>query len=271
MRSETGSEETEDPQSRIEREEFQRGHVPQGTPPVEPRPAATIVVTRPTGRGRFEVLLLERPQASSFAAGAFVFPGGVVDEEDGDEIWATRLPATTERPACAAAFRELFEETGILPVADGLDRRALGRDRTELLAGRVAFTEIARARSLDFTDARVAYFSRWITPRSLSRRYDTRFFLLLLEGDVDVSLTEEHDSAGWFEPEPALERFHAGDLPMLFPTRKTLERLAGFETVDGAFEALRDRAVEPILAKLDIRGDHIRPVMPGDDGYEEAY
>ena len=72
MRSETGSEETEDPQSRIEREEFQRGHVPQGTPPVEPRPAATIVVTRPTGRGRFEVLLLERPQASSFAAGAFV-------------------------------------------------------------------------------------------------------------------------------------------------------------------------------------------------------
>ncbi len=273
----------ENPQVSIEREEFQRGHVPEGTPPVDPRDAATIVVAKPIGASTigastvgasFEVLLLERPQASRFAAGAFVFPGGVADEDDADEQWNERLPATGEPAACTAALRELFEETGILPIPnyDRLSAPEVAEARRRLLDGTRSFSEIARTLELDFSRARVAYFSRWITPRRLSRRYDTRFFLLVLdEGPVDVSLTAEHDSAIWSDPNAALEMCGKGELPMLFPTRKTLDRLSAFESLETAFEALRGKLVEPILAKLDMRGERIRPLMPGDPGYEQSY
>jgi len=263
----------ENSQASIEREEFRRGHVPEGTPPVEPRDAATIVVARPTGTA-FEVLLLERPQASRFAAGAFVFPGGVADADDADDFWDGRLPATGERAACAAALRELFEETGILPTPHCGHLRDTDREaaRRGLLDGARPFSEIVRTFELDFSGARVAYFSRWITPRTLSRRYDTRFFLLVLdEGPVSVTLTHEHDSALWQEPGLALEACAEGRLPMLFPTRKTLDRLSEFDSLENAFQALGGKRVEPILAKLDMRGDRIRPLMPGDPGYEETY
>ena len=109
-----------DPQGRIEREEFARGRLVAGEPPVEPRAAATTVVARRNPRGSFDVLLLERPAASSFAAGAFVFPGGVVDEEDAEPFWADRLPEVSPEDAAGlvAGLRELFEETGLL-LSDG--------------------------------------------------------------------------------------------------------------------------------------------------------
>jgi hypothetical protein len=57
---------------------------------------------------------------------------------------------------------------------------------------------------------------------------------------------------------------------MLFPTWRTLETLAGLQTLAAVIGAFQDRAVEPILAKLDISGGRFRPLMPGDPGYEEA-
>ena len=68
-------------------------------PPATPRPAATVVLLRDAPEGP-EVLLIRRHGRSGFAAGAWVFPGGVVDPEDG----------TPER----AAIREAEEETGLL-------------------------------------------------------------------------------------------------------------------------------------------------------------
>ena len=76
--------------------------------PIAPRLAATAVLLRDTDEGP-EVLLVQRHGRSGFAAGAWVFPGGAVDMEDG-------TPAT-------AAIRETREETGIqipgelLPIA----------------------------------------------------------------------------------------------------------------------------------------------------------
>lgn len=249
--------------------------MPEGTPPAKPRDAATIVVTRPAARDQrgLEILLLERPKTSRFAAGAYVFPGGAVDADDAHESWQGRLPATGESPSCAAALRELFEETGLLPGAalDPSDPNVVAA-RAALLEDATPFTEIRDAFELDFSAVDVAYFARWITPRTLATRFDTRFFLLALaQPDVEVLLTSEHESYDWLTPDVALDRFAAGALPMLFPTRKTLEKLAEFEDLEHAFEALREVAVEPIMPKLDTRGEHVRPLMPGDDGYDEIY
>src|SRR5260370_3815670 len=78
---------------------------PEG-PPVTPRPSATVLLMR--GKKPWELLLMRRPRDADFAAGAYVFPGGVAHSEDsqwGDEI-------------AAAAVRELLEEVGILLARD---------------------------------------------------------------------------------------------------------------------------------------------------------
>src|SRR5690606_9942576 len=60
-----------------------------GLTPASPRPAATVVLMRDAPSGP-EALLLRRPRRSSFAGGAWVFPGGVVDAEDADPLLAGR-------------------------------------------------------------------------------------------------------------------------------------------------------------------------------------
>jgi 8-oxo-dGTP pyrophosphatase MutT (NUDIX family) len=67
-----------------------------------PRPAATVIVLR-GGAEALEVLLVKRNPASKFMGGAWVFPGGGVDRNEGEGQAALR----------AAALRELGEEAGI--------------------------------------------------------------------------------------------------------------------------------------------------------------
>jgi 8-oxo-dGTP pyrophosphatase MutT (NUDIX family) len=67
-----------------------------------PRPAATVILLRGGGE-RLEVLLVRRNPGSRFMGGAWVFPGGAVDRNEGTGDDALR----------AAAVRELAEEAGI--------------------------------------------------------------------------------------------------------------------------------------------------------------
>ncbi|MBS1845004.1 MAG: NUDIX hydrolase [Actinobacteria bacterium] len=74
--------------------------------PVTPRPAASVVLMRRGGKHgqrALEVLLLRRDPEASFFPGAWVFPGGACDPEDGEGPDAYR----------ACAIRELREEAGI--------------------------------------------------------------------------------------------------------------------------------------------------------------
>src|SRR5207237_2205952 len=98
------------------------------TPQVEVQPAATVMLVRDaSGRrgGSLEVLMLRRHPESVFAADAWVFPGGRVD--DGDRVGAPIALGPSDAEASAAlglpsgglaywvaAARECFEEAGIL-------------------------------------------------------------------------------------------------------------------------------------------------------------
>jgi 8-oxo-dGTP pyrophosphatase MutT (NUDIX family) len=73
-----------------------------------PRIAATVILLRGGVRG-LEVLLAQRNPAARFMGGAWVFPGGAVNREDGDGDAGLR----------AAAVRELREEAGIEIAAPG--------------------------------------------------------------------------------------------------------------------------------------------------------
>lgn len=228
-----------------------------------------MVVARPTDEP-FEILLLRRPAEARFAPGAYVFPGGVIDEDDASPAWADRIPVVAERAACVAALRELFEETGFLPGnRHAAASEELARARRELLSQRARFSEIAAGLGIDFSAVRVVYFARWITPASAALRFDTRFFLLAADEPLGpVSLTAEHDAALWATPATVLRRYEGGRLPMLFPTVRTLECLAGFVSVGAGLEALRDVSVEPALVKLREDRGEARPLAPGDPGYD---
>ncbi|MDH3732642.1 MAG: NUDIX hydrolase [Gemmatimonadota bacterium] len=256
-------------QGRIEREEFARGHLPEGAAPATPRLAATTVIARPGSSGLFELLLLKRPLASRFAAGAYVFPGGVVDDADGSEFWRSRMHRPSNLPpdglpAATAGIRELFEETGILLADQELKRLdALEVLRHKLLAEEVTFEDVVRDRSLTFLHAPLTYFARWVTPRRLARRYDALFFLVALSSrSEDVTITEEHDGLTWVTPRAALAEFTAGRLPMLFPTWKTVQQLSAFDHLDEAVRVLGTSSVTSIEPFLDVDGNTVRPRMP---------
>jgi 8-oxo-dGTP pyrophosphatase MutT (NUDIX family) len=260
----------------IERDELTRGQTPPGAPPSTPYPASTIVLARESGKVPFEVLLLRRPSEARFAAGAYVFPGGKIDEEDADPELVRRLGRAvggSEPAALAAAIRELFEETGLLLADVQPDERSLSAARAALLAGKSDFRSVAHDLDLTFDSVRSAYFGRWITPTRFSRRYDTRFFITILPGDrpdFEPDLTEELAGFTWIDPLTAVEQFREGRLPMLFPTRTTLGSLAEYESLDALYDACRRRKVEPITPRLLIRGDSVRPVLPGDPDWDAA-
>lgn len=67
-----------------------------------PRAAATVIVLR-GGADGLEVLLVKRNPQARFMGGAWVFPGGAVDRDEGQGEGALR----------AAAVREVGEEAGI--------------------------------------------------------------------------------------------------------------------------------------------------------------
>jgi 8-oxo-dGTP pyrophosphatase MutT (NUDIX family) len=89
-------------------EERQRGpaEAPNLGEPSVPRPAASVVLLRRGGRHSdraLEVLLLKRTERAKFMPGVWVFPGGAVDDGDGED----------EARFKACAVRELEEEAGI--------------------------------------------------------------------------------------------------------------------------------------------------------------
>ncbi len=220
-----------------------------------------------------ELLFLRRPVTSSFAAGAWVFPGGVVDAADRTADLGGRLGpgVTREEPAAlVAALREGFEETGILPADDPPPRRELARERERLLAGETDFGAVVRRLGVGFRGLEAAYFARWVTPPRLSRRYDARFFLVRHRGGEPRLVHGEHTEARWIAPAEATRLFEAGDLPMLYPTRRTVDALSGPGTLDEALRAFRERTVEAVRPRLHVEDEAIRPVLPGDPRYEEA-
>jgi 8-oxo-dGTP pyrophosphatase MutT (NUDIX family) len=71
-------------------------------PPTLPRQAATVILLR-GGEHELELLLVKRNPQARFMGGVWVFPGGAVEQAEGDDDRAHR----------AAAVRELHEEAGV--------------------------------------------------------------------------------------------------------------------------------------------------------------
>jgi 8-oxo-dGTP pyrophosphatase MutT (NUDIX family) len=239
------------------------------------RPAATVVLLRDSPAGP-EILLLKRLRSAGFVPGAYVFPGGRVDAEDAAPELVDLMPAMPRGPDAAywlAAIREAFEETGVLlartrtgaPLEAGT-APALTRWRESLLAGSAKLLDVLTDLDAGPDVSGMVYCSHWITPVAEPKRYDTRFFLAALpEGGAVAHDEREMSDAVWVTAAEALDRFRTGQLPMVFPTVKTIQRLEHYDSVGAALAAFRSADVPPILPRLVRTGDGVGIVLPGDE------
>ncbi len=253
-----------------------------------------MIVLRDAGP-HSEVLLVERHAASRAFAGAHVFPGGVVDPGDGAAVLhdasALNAAAAADRlretgtPAAALAFwiaaiRELFEEAGLLLARrDGTLLRFDDQDvhtrfcahRAALLAGSTTFAEIVAAERLELATDALHYFSRWITPVNVPRRYDARFFVAPLPpGQEPLHDERETISTVWLAPRAALEQARSGRLILAPPTVRTLDDLGVLGTPAAIIADAGSRTVTPILPKP-VQVDGCMAVLyPGDAAYDAA-
>lgn len=213
--------------------------------PVTARPASTVIVLR-DGELPFEVLLLKRHDKVAFMAGAYVFPGGRVDDADCIGVEVPRsgvrhfddLDAAEEQTYRRAAVREVEEECGVR-----LDAGAL------------------------------TAFAHWVTPEIEIRRYDTRFFLARMPaGQIAQHDDRETTAMAWLTPNEALRQCHEGEILLPPPTWTTFRQLQAFASIDALFDWTQNRAiprVEPGFVKTDrmtmltLPGDPTFPTIPG--------
>jgi len=223
--------------------------------PAIPNPAATVVLVRPGRDGGVEIFMNRRPEKMETYAGAYVFPGGRVEESDRSEKMLTlvrgRSPAEAQQTLATetdpefclgywvAAARELFEEAGILFYlrADGVAAAEenlssrLAVKRRNLQQGTIDFPGLLESERLHCDVGRLTYFFHRITPEHYPVRFDTRFFLAALpQGQSPLHSSEEVAESLWITPKAALARFESGIFPMAPPTVLVLRTLAEHET-----------------------------------------
>ncbi len=126
-----------------------------------------------------------------------------------------------------------------------------------------AIREVSEETGITLPDpAALVPFARWITPPEVSIRFDTYFFLAVApEGAEAVVDGSEIVDARWFEPARALEGSEAGEILMVFPTIKNLERIAQFDSADALLEWAAKHEVKPVEPRVEGQGEAARIVI----------
>jgi len=178
------------------------------------------------GTGGLQVLMTCRLAHARFAPGAYVFPGGIVEPQDRTDARAGCLNASdadeTTRAARLAALRETFEEVGVLLARDANGRWA---DEARLAPLQCHTPLLPQCAAQDELHGP----ARWITDRDLPRRFDVAFFVAVMPPhQTPRSDDREQFELVWISPADALQRHARGELPMVFPTVRTLQRLSAY-------------------------------------------
>ena len=178
------------------------------------RPSASVVIAR-HGGDALEILMLRRNQSIAFHGGAWVFPGGRVDEADHAGTDGTEIDV-----ARRAALRETREETGLDPAPHSL-----------------------------------LPFAHWTTPVGLPKRFATWFFLAPFAENATVTVdNDEIIDYRWMTPAATLAAHAAGEIDLPAPTYVTLLRFSSYASLEALVAALAASEVErfvPRVVKVD--------------------
>ncbi len=257
-----------------------------------PKPAASLVLLRDVrheGLERMEVFLMKRHSASKVLGGAYVFPGGKLDDDDRALVVSEQLvqsasdlhqqlqePEQSPHGAAAlyvAALREAFEECGVLFAKHKEAGQEIDFLQTaKLLSAHVQqglpFSLALREMALLLDTQALVPWARWITPKTptvSNQRFDARFFI----GVMPKNQTALHDNFEtthntWITPKEALESYCNKEIELAAPQIMSLIGLSAFactaEVVAHA-KAQRPPKIEPHSTTI----DGVRAVcFPGD-------
>ena len=210
--------------------------------PVPTLAAATVLLLRDAADGSLEVLMTRRSAKASFVPGANVFPGGGIDALDSDPASyaaAARRPTQSDEhlTQAIAAIRESFEELGIL-LARHADGRIAGAHDIAALDRHAPFVAQCQERGLTLAADSVFVLARWTADRDLPKRFDVPFLVAHMPpGQTPVADEKEQFEPVWVSPSDALARHAAGQFFMIYPTIRTLERLAQFANAAAVLSA----------------------------------
>jgi 8-oxo-dGTP pyrophosphatase MutT (NUDIX family) len=249
------------------------------TPPLD---SASVVLLRDTDQG-MQVLLLRRHQASSVLGGAFVFPGGKLDQADQSPALLARLsqdaatlqsrlaepliPPQRAAGLFVAAIREAFEECRILLGQTGPDTPDIQALQDALAQGR-SWSEAFEHFSLPLHTHDLVPWTRWITPRQASvtqKRFDTRFFIARVpEGQTAAHDNHETTETLWATPREALTRYWDRQIELAPPQIMGLVQLARHTHSQSALAEAQSRP-PPVVEPEPFDHDGIRTICyPGD-------
>jgi 8-oxo-dGTP pyrophosphatase MutT (NUDIX family) len=252
-------------------------------------PAATVILTRPAEAG-IEVYLLKRSATSSFMAGNYVFPGGMVDDIDSAEWsdWVDMDRETIERrlggglavrDALAygvAGIRETFEEAGVLlavqkdSATGGLERACRQRETDVFKEG--WFRSLVTENHLCLQLTGLFRWAHWVTPREMKRHYDTRFFVAAMPPDQTCRPDARETTAGiWMNPQEALIANLKGEISLSPPAIVTLQafsKLKDYEALQGVIA--NRRWGEPLRPRFITMGKDAVIVEPWDPAFQQS-
>jgi 8-oxo-dGTP pyrophosphatase MutT (NUDIX family) len=227
-------------------------------------PAATLILVRDSSDGPAELLMVERAEGMAFAAGALVFPGGRIDPADRD--LAKELGTD---PHAVAAIRETIEETavpvGLAPIPDQATAHLL---QQELVADH-PFKAALSAVNCSLDAAALTPFARWVPKFHAVRRFDTLFFIAAAPPGMWEPRVIEGECAGasWLTAAEVLERDRRGEARLIFPTRRTLERLAQHRTFNEIRADALAHRIEPVTPWIEERDGERFITIPSDLGF----
>src|SRR3981189_3102165 len=231
--------------------------------PAPPRPATTVLLLRPSKPGDMasplEVFMVVRHHQIDAFSGALVFPGGKLEDADGDARLRARCGGADkigneELKFRIAGVREAFEECGVL-LARKRGQRALiaaadllaieKKWRARLAKDEASIVDLVQAEDLALATELMAPFAHWITPTCAPRRFDTWFFLAEAPED-QIALHDGSESVDsvWIGAQAGVDEAVPGQRALVHATTKNLHLLAEGRTVP---EALSLASQGPIV------------------------
>lgn len=216
------------------------------------RRASTVILVRDGYQEDLQVYLLRRSAQSGFLPGLYVFPGGTLEASDWDpRLWEDRLDEPQEQalgrlggdlsPEEAMAhvvggIRETFEEAGVLlalqEAAQDLKTPSCPLQPTARGAGKGWFRDKVIEEGLRLQVSRLAPWAHWLTPESMPRRFDTRFYLAVHPTWQSCFPDQMETTHGlWIRPLDAILGNHEGAIPLSPPTLVTMQELLEFPDI----------------------------------------
>ena len=224
---------------------------------VVPIPSATVVLVRDARNGP-EVFLALRKKNAAFGA-SYVFPGGGIDPVDKNfesnitdnenKVINDYLDLKTGGfEYFSAAIRELFEEAGILLVLDDKkqfpEHLNLQQYRDLIYSKRLCWNDFIDENSLHLDHNKLVYFSYWVTPLYLSRRYTTRFFITEIPAKQEAShCGKELIDSRWITAKEALIARRKKEINIPYPTAITLMQIRRFDRVSEILAWAKNRSI----------------------------